>query len=91
MKKNILKIIPLLLIIAAIGYLYLERVKEAELRSKLPPKKIKPVKIIPTTGIKLKSNKGIIAINSFTKFLQFILIALNKLTENEALGGTLPK
>ena len=45
MKKNILKIIPLLIIIGAIAYLYLKRVKESEARSKRPPKQIKPVKV----------------------------------------------
>ena len=45
MKKNILKTIPLLIIIAAIGFLYFKRVKEAEARSKIPPKKVKPVKV----------------------------------------------
>ena len=45
MKKNILKIIPLLVILAVIAFLYLKRVKEAELKSNIPPKKIKPVKV----------------------------------------------
>jgi len=45
MKKNILKTIPLLIIIAALAFLYMKRVKEAEIRSKIPPKEIKPVKV----------------------------------------------
>ena len=45
MKKNILKIIPVLIILGAIGYLYFTRVKEAHANNMLPEKKIKPVKV----------------------------------------------